>query len=94
MLDLYRFIKLAAIRRVLACFLARSPMSEVLSNRDFTSVEEVMDVAGATDSKGRDVAAATLHSFRPGLIVNRASDSSQVDVHTSVRFSINTSVVI
>ncbi len=80
-LDLYRFIKLAAIRRVLACFLARSPLSEVLSNRDFTSVEEVMEVAGgATDAGGRDVAAAALHSFRPGLIVNRASDSSQVNV--------------
>ncbi|TKB65987.1 MAG: MinD/ParA family protein [Nitrospira sp.] len=79
-LDLYRFIKLAAIRRVLACFLARSPMSEVLSNRDFTSVEEVMDIAGATDTAGRDVAAAALQSFRPGLIVNRVSDRSQVNV--------------
>lgn len=79
-LDLYRFIKLAAIRCVLASFLARSPMSEVLSNRDFTSVEEVMEVAGATDAGGRDAAAALLQSFRPGLIINRASDSSQVNV--------------
>lgn len=79
-LDLYRFIKLAAIRRVLACFLARSPMSEVLSNRDFTSVEEVMEVAGATDAEGRDVAAAALRSFRPGLIINRTSGRSQVNV--------------
>ena len=79
-LDLYRFIKLAAIRRVLACFLARSPMSDVLSNRDFTSVDEVMDVAGATDAAGRDLAAAALQSFRPGLIINRASGSSQVNV--------------
>ncbi|WHZ30029.1 MAG: ParA-like protein [Nitrospira sp.] len=79
-LDLYRFIKLAAIRRVLACFLARSPLSDVLSNRDFTSVEEVIEVAGATDPGGRDAAAATLQSFRPGLIINRVSDSSQVNV--------------
>ena len=79
-LDLYRFIKLAAIRRVLASFLARSPMSEVLSNRDFTSVEEVMDVAGATDAEGRDVAAAALHSFRPGLIINRTSGRSRINV--------------
>jgi len=79
-LDLYRFIKLAAIRRVLACFLARSPMSEVLSNRDFTSVEEVMEVAGATDAEGREVAAVALRSFRPGLIINRASGRSQVNV--------------
>ncbi|HWF60784.1 MAG TPA: P-loop NTPase [Nitrospira sp.] len=78
-LDLYRFIKLAAIRRVLGCFLARSPLSEVLSNRDFTSVEEVMEVAGATDAAGRD-AAAILRSFRPGLIINRVSGSSQVNV--------------
>ena len=79
-LDLYRFIKLAAIRRVLACFLARSPLSEVLSNRDFTSVEEVMKVAGATDAGGRDAAVAVLQSFRPGLIINRVSDSSRVNV--------------
>jgi flagellar biosynthesis protein FlhG len=79
-LDLYRFIKLAAIRRVLACFLARSPMSEVLSNRDFTSVEEVMEVAGAADAEGRNVAAAALRSFRPGLIINRTSGCSQVNV--------------
>jgi flagellar biosynthesis protein FlhG len=79
-LDLYRFIKLAAIRRVLACFLARSPLSDVLSNRDFTSVEEVMEVADATEAGGRDAAAATLRSFRPGLIINRASGSSQINV--------------
>lgn len=79
-LDLYRFIKLAAIRRVLACFLARSPMSEILSNRDFSSIEEVMDVAGATDMGGREAAAAVLQSFRPGLIINRGSESSRVNV--------------
>ena len=77
-LDLYRFIKLAAIRRVLACVLARSPMSEALSSRDFVSVEEVIKVAGATDEAGRDVAAA-LQSFRPGLIINRVSSGSHVN---------------
>ncbi len=79
-LDLYRFIKLAAIRRVLSCFLARSPLSDVLSNRDFTSIEEVMEVAGATDAEGRDVAAAAVRSFRPGLIINRVAGRSQVNV--------------
>jgi flagellar biosynthesis protein FlhG len=71
---------LAAIRRVLACFLARSPLSEALSNRDFSSVEEVMDAAGATDPEGRDMAAAALRAFRPGLIVNRATGRSHVNV--------------
>ena len=79
-LDLYRFIKLAAIRRVLSCFLARSPLSETLSNRDFTSVEEVMEVASVADEEGRDAAVVTLQSFRPGLIINRMSNGSQVNV--------------
>jgi len=79
-LDLYRFIKLAAIRRVLSCFLARSPMAEVLANRDFTSVEEVMEVAGATDEDGREVATTALKSFQPGLVINRTSSHSQVNV--------------
>lgn len=79
-LDLYRFIKLAAIRRVLSCFLARSPLSDILSNRDFTSVEEVMQVAGATDAEGCEVATAALRSFRPGLIINRVTGRSQVNV--------------
>lgn len=39
-----------------------------------------MDVAGATEPEERDAAAATLQSFRPGLIINRVSDSSRVNV--------------
>lgn len=79
-LDLYRFIKLSAIRRVVACFLARSPLSDLLSNRDFLSVEDVMEVAGATDIEGREIAARALQSFRPGLIINRSAGRSQVNV--------------
>ncbi len=79
-LDLYRFIKLSAIRRVVACFLARSPLSDLLANRDFLSVEDVMEVAGATDVEGREIAARALQSFRPGLIINRSAGRSQVNV--------------
>ncbi|MFO0775880.1 MAG: P-loop NTPase [Nitrospiraceae bacterium] len=80
-LDLYRFVKLAAIRRVLACFLARSPMADALSARDFISVDDVMKLAGETDPEGRTIAAAALESFKPGLIVNRTTGRSQVNVH-------------
>ncbi|NGZ04500.1 MAG: ATP-binding protein [Nitrospira sp. WS238] len=79
-LDLYRFIKLAVIRRVLSYFLSRSPMPEVLANRDFTSMEEVMEVAGATDDEGREVAATALESLQPGLVINRLSSHAQVNV--------------
>ena len=77
-LDLYRFIKLAAIRRVLSSFLARDAMSDALSDRDFCSVEEVLEVAGHTDEAGRAIAETTLRTFHPALILNRLSGRSHV----------------
>lgn len=79
-LDLYRFIKLAAIRRVLSSFLARDAMAEALSDRDFSSVEEVLDVAGKTDEAGRGIAETTLRTFQPALILNRIAGRSRVNV--------------
>lgn len=79
-LDLYRFIKLAAIRRVLSAFVDRHAMAEALSDRDFSSVEEVLDAAGKTDEAGRGIAEATLRAFQPALILNRVSGGSRVNV--------------
>jgi len=78
-LDLYRFIKLAAIRRVLSAFLARDAIADALSDRDFSSVEEVLDAAGKTDEAGRAVATETLRSFKPSLILNRMTGRSRVN---------------
>jgi flagellar biosynthesis protein FlhG len=79
-LDLYRFIKLAAIRRVLSSFLARDAMAEALSDRDFSSLEEVLDVAGKTDEAGRGIAETSLRTFHPALILNRVAGRSRVNV--------------
>ncbi len=78
-LDLYRFIKLAAIRRVLSAFLARDEIAEILSERDFSSVEEVLEAAGKTGEAGQAQAADLLKGFRPGLILNRMSGRSRVN---------------
>ena len=79
-LDLYRFIKLAAIRRVLSMFLMRAVTAEGLANRDYSSVEEVLDVAGKTDESGRRIAETTLQTFHPALILNRTSGRARVNV--------------
>ncbi len=79
-LDLYRFIKLSAIRRVLSSFLARDAMADALSDRDFCSVEEVLEVAGQTDKAGRIIAETTLQTFHPALILNRLSGRAHVNV--------------
>ncbi|MBS0158385.1 MAG: P-loop NTPase [Nitrospira sp.] len=79
-LDLYRFIKLAAIRRVLSAFLSRDAVSEALSERDFSSIEEVIQAVAETDPNAREVASRTLQGFQPYLIVNRISGKSRVNV--------------
>ena len=79
-LDLYRFIKLAAIRRVLSMFVMRDVMAEGLANRDYSSVEEVLDVVGKTDESGRAIAETTLRAFQPTLILNRVSGRARVNV--------------
>lgn len=79
-LDLYRFVKLAAIRRVVAGFLSRSPVAEALSVRDFASVEEVLEVTRGLAPEGHDIATSALQSFRPALIVNRSSNHSRLNV--------------
>lgn len=79
-LDLYRFIKLAAIRRVLSFFLTRDAMAEALSSRDFSTVEDVLAAAGQADGEGAAVAEAALRTFHPLLVVNRSTCRSRVNV--------------
>ncbi|MCS6316572.1 MAG: P-loop NTPase [Nitrospira sp.] len=79
-LDLYRFIKLAAIRRVLSAFLSRDAVTETLSDRDFSSIEEVIQAVSETDPNASEIASRTLQGFQPYLIVNRVSGKSRVNV--------------
>ncbi len=79
-LDLYRFIKLAAIRRVLSAFLSRDAVAETLSDRDFCSIDEVIQAVSETDPNAKETASRTLRGFHPYLIVNRVSGKSRVNV--------------
>jgi flagellar biosynthesis protein FlhG len=78
-LDLYRFIKLAAIRKVLSAFLARDPIATALSNKEFQSVQEVLAAVGQTNEAGTAIAREALESFQPCLILNRMGRASKVN---------------
>jgi len=78
-LDLYRFIKLAAIRKVLTAFLARDPIAEVLLSKDFHSVTEVLEAVGRTSESGVALAQQALHGFQPALILNRMTPKSRIN---------------
>jgi len=78
-LDLYRFIKLAAIRKVLTAFLARDPIAETLLTQDFHSVTEVLEAVGRTSQSGVELAQQALHGFQPALILNRMTSKSRIN---------------
>ncbi len=78
-LDLYRFIKLAAIRRVLSEFLVRDPVTATLMDKDFHSIEEVLQAVGHTNPTGTALAQAALRDFKPALILNRVTTTSRIN---------------
>ncbi|MDH5427935.1 MAG: P-loop NTPase [Nitrospirota bacterium] len=78
-LDLYRFIKLAAIRKVLTAFLARDPVAEALLSQDFHSITEVLEAVGRTSESGVALAQQALQGFQPALILNRMTPKSRIN---------------
>ncbi len=78
-LDLYRFIKLASIRKVLTAFLARDPVATALLNKDFHSVTEVLEAVGQANESGVELAEQALRGFQPALILNRMTPKSRIN---------------
>ena len=78
-LDLYRFIKLAAIRKVLTSFAARDPVANALLDREFQSVSEVLEAVGQSSEQGIPTAQQALHDFHPYLILNRITNGSKIN---------------
>src|SRR5690606_31123377 len=74
-----RFIKLPVIRKVLAAFLAKDPVTEVLMNKDFHSVAEVLEAVGQTRGSALETAQQVLEDFQPALILNRMRSKSRIN---------------
>ena len=78
-LDLYRFIKLAAIRKVLTAFLARDPVADALLDKEFHSVTAVLEAVGRTSESSMGIAQEALKMFQPALILNRMTPKSRIN---------------
>ncbi|GJL52479.1 MAG: ATP-binding protein [Nitrospirales bacterium] len=78
-LDLYRFIKLAAIRKVLTSFATRDPVANALLDREFQSMSEVLEAVGETKEDGLPTAEQALKDFHPSLILNRMTNGSRIN---------------
>ena len=71
-LDLYKFVKLAATRRVLAELGSKAESSEALLGEDFRSIEQLLAVASGEGPAVEQRARAALAGFRPALLLNSA----------------------
>ena len=78
-MDLYTFLQLATIRKMLASFLSQSEVAATLKSRSFKSLGEVFELAEATQAGSREKAQEGLRYFHPLLIVNRDRAGGQVN---------------
>lgn len=73
-LDLYRFVKLAAIRRVTTAMGSRDAVSEQIADEDVASLEQLLANAGAAGPEIEARAKAAIAGFRPSLLFNASND--------------------
>lgn len=79
-LDVYAFVKLAALRAVQTA-LGRSDVAAAdLRRQSFASLEHVLSFAAAGDTERARRVEAVLRDFRPLLLVNRTTRTARVNV--------------
>jgi flagellar biosynthesis protein FlhG len=78
-MDLYTFLQLATIRKVLGGFLSQSEVATTLKKNNFRSLQEVFELAEKTREGAKEKGRQALKFFHPLLIVNRDSESSTVN---------------
>ena len=80
-MDLYTFLQLATIRRVLSGFLSQSDVASALKKHSFKSLQEVFDLAEATREGAKEQGQQALKFFHPLLIINRDRDNGSVNIN-------------
>jgi len=72
-LDLYRFVKLAVVRKSLSVFLARDEITKLLNKMDINSVDELIEHAKKIAPERLDDILDVIKSFNPLLVFNQVS---------------------
>jgi flagellar biosynthesis protein FlhG len=70
-LDLYRFIKLAVIRKALSSFLSYDVISNVIRKRDISDINELLSIAEEYGEDKKQAIKASIDSFCPSIIFNQ-----------------------
>jgi len=78
-MDLYTFLQLATIRKVLGGFLSQSDVAVALKKNNFTSLQEVFELAEKTRPGAKELGQQELRYFHPLLIINRDHKKSSIN---------------
>jgi len=76
-LDLYRFVKLAVIRKALSVFLARDDVRKTIAKTNIQNISEIFSIAEQAGEEKKAAAEAAVKSFRPLLVANRSGDKKK-----------------
>ena len=80
-MDLYRFIKLAVIRKALSSFLAYDEVSKIIRKRDIRDIGELLVIASEYGEDRRQMIEDSIAELNPCIVFN------QVDTMPNARFS-------
>jgi len=78
-IDLYSFLQLATIRKVLGSFLTNSEVGHMLRKHTFSTLTEVFELAEKTQEGAKAKAQRSLHYFHPLLVINRDTPNARVN---------------
>jgi len=78
-MDMYTFLQLATIRKMLSSFLSHSEVGTILKSNTFSSLADVFELAEKTQEGAKEKARQSLRFFHPLLIVNRDSAGGRVN---------------
>ena len=78
-MDVYKFVKLAAVRYVLSHFLARDALSVEVAGRNVQSLEEMVTIAQGVDATAAETVRELVDAFSVSLIVNQTRPGSRLD---------------
>ncbi len=77
--DVYRFIKLAAIRKALSPFLQRELITASIATQDFSSIAQVFNAVKQVDPDRLVLAQQAIADFKPCLIMNRLAINRRIN---------------
>ena len=76
--DLQRFVQLAATREVLRRYKSSSPVAKAIRAGEFQTLDAVLDAVREADDVDADATARFMADFCPSLVVNRATDDRRL----------------